>query len=513
MTKMYLCTRNNDKKRLLNSEMMTIAFREIVRLWLRQKRHDFHWQQIFMSVYFGGLYVAMLVGFYFGLREELSSNPVPLCVVALLPMLAVSVQLSDLLIKLFWRRSPVEMDDYLRTRPVPPKDWSLFILLDTSLGFLQWMLALMLGSAALLVLPWWAGLLLLVLTFSISMVNALFQNCWRRAPGNEWTLPLVFGYLIWTALMWVLVVVALVRMVMLMDGFSIDEMKSVDHATLMSCLTAGFGASAALLCLNGLVLWLLHRYFMRMKNHNEEAHAPVSASHVRSLGKVSLWSIEWVQLLRSKRLRTSFLVIVVVFLLNTYLQQQSTIQNDFGGVNLMLLFGVAFPSIILAQWVLGIEANFFGGIWTKPWPVEGILLRKYYFFCAICGVMALFILPCVLFMGMSPWMWLMTLLFSCGCFVLPFMATCLFSSRMDLFSSAFFNYQGGNKQLNVFSFIMFIPIGIYYASYFLLPHLWAHLIVGGLGLLGLLLHQSYIRWISNIWHRRRYEIMERWQTE
>lgn len=271
-------------------------------------------------------------------------------------------------------------------------------------------------------------------------------------------------------------------------------------------------ASAALLALNVLVGWFLHRYFTRMKNHNEETHAPVSA-RARNLGDVSLWSIEWVQLLRSKRLRVSFILIAVIFLLNTYLQQQPVVQKDYHGINLMLLFGVAFPSIILAQWVLGIEANFFSGIWTKPWPVEGILRRKYLFFCAICGAMAVLILPCVLWMGMSFWMLLSTLLFGCGVFVLPFMATCLFSSRMDLFSSAFFNYQGGNKQLNFFSFIMFIPMGIYFASYFLLPTLYAHLLIGGLGLVGILLSRPYIHWISNIWHRRRYKIMERWLTE
>ena len=180
---------------------------------------------------------------------------------------------------------------------------------------------------------------------------------------------------------------------------------------------------------------------------------------------------------------------------------------------MMLLFGIAFPSIILAQWVMGIEANFFAGIWSRPWTVEGILQRKYLFFCAQCCMMALLLLPCVFFLGLSPVTLLCTLLFGCGCFVLPFMATCLFSSRMDLFTSAFFNYQGGNKQINVFSFVMFLPLGIYYAAYFLLPIWWAHALIGGLGLLGLLLHRTYIHWIAGLWHKRRYEIMERWLSE
>lgn len=487
-------------------------------MWLRQKRHDFHWRDVFMALYFSGLYVIVVLSAYFAARGELAQHPVPAAVVLFVPLMAVSVQLGDLLMKLFWRRSPVEMDDYLRTRPVPPRDWSRFVLLETSQGFLQWMLALMLAFVAILVLPWWAALLLLILTFSVSLTNALFQNCWRRAPGNEQTLPLVFGYLVWTALMWATVLVGIIVVTVKAGGMDLlFETQASGDPSVVAGVHLNFGLltcciSSALLVVNALACCVLHRYFTRMKNHNEDHHSPVT-SHVHGLGEASLWNIEWVQLLRSKRLRVSFLVIAVIFLLNTYMQQQPTIQSDFHGVNLMLLFGIAFPSIILAQWVLGIEANFFSGIWTKPWPVEGILRRKYLFFCAICVAMAVLILPCVVWMGMSFWMWLCTLLFGCGVFVLPFMATCLYSSRMDLFASAFFNYQGGNKQINVFSFIMFIPMGIYYATYFFLPSPWSHLLVGGLGVLGLLLSGPYIHWISNIWHRRRYRIMERWLTE
>jgi len=467
---------------------MTVALREILRLWLRQKRHDFHWQDIFMTVYFGGIYIAVVIGLYAGFRDQLTDLPQVSKLVMGIPVVAMSIQLGDLMMKLFWRRSPVEMDDYLRTRPVAPGDWSLFVLIETSQSIMQWMFALMIAFAAAFVLPWWAVLTALLLTFSVSLTNALFQNCWRRAPGNEWTLPLVFGYLVWMGIAW---------------------------AVALSAFFFGYASSVALLVVNAAVCYVLHRYFTRMKNHNEEMHAPVSTK-VHSFGEASLWSIEWVQVLRSKRLRVSFFLIVAIFLLNTYLQQMSfnTIEKDFSlGVNPMLLFGIAFPSIILAQWVLGIEANFFSGIWTKPWPVEGILQRKFLFFCAICGMMALLILPCVFWMNMSIWAWLASLTFGCGFFVLPFMASCLFSSRMDLFASAFFNYQGGNKQLSAFSFIMFIPMGIYFAAYFLLPGWQAHLLIGGLGVLGLALHRPYIHWIANVWHRRRYKIMERWLKE
>ena len=91
---------------------MTTALREIIRLWIRQKRKAFRWQDIFITVYFGGLYATMIVGLYVGLREELAANPLPKALVMAVPLLAVSIQFGDLLMKLFWRRSPVEMDAY-----------------------------------------------------------------------------------------------------------------------------------------------------------------------------------------------------------------------------------------------------------------------------------------------------------------------------------------------------------------------------------------------------------------
>ena len=494
---------------------MSTAFREIIRLWVRQKRHDFHWRDIFVALYFGGLYVFMVWAIYIAIREQLGERLFvpPILASLAVPLAPVCIQMGDLLLKLFWRRSPVEMDDYLRSRPVAPKDWSRFVLLDTATGFLQWMLALMLAFVAAFFMPWWATLMVFILCFSTSMVNALFQNCWRRAPGNEWTLSLVFGYLFWTGVMWVIAIGTAVGTMAFAGLLDFQDAAAEQHFT-ESFVAPGLLASAALLLVNGLTGFILHRYFTRMKNHNEETHAPVSS--VRSLGQVSLWSIEWVQLLRSKRLRVSFIAIAVIFLLNTYMQQMTSdsMQELFSlKVNPMLLLGVGFHSIILAQWVLGVEANFFSGIWTKPWPIEGILRRKYYFFCALCGLMTLLLIPAVLFMHLSPLALIATLLFSCGIFVLPFMATCLFSSRMDLFASAFFNYQGGNKQLNIFSFVMFIPIIIYYAAYYFLPLNWAHAVIFLLGILGIALHRPYIHWISNIWHRRRYQIMERWLTE
>lgn len=484
---------------------MSIVLRELLRMWLTQQRRDFSWRTFFVGVILFVYFLVLVLILYFGLREQLQAHPMPFELPALAPLFALSVVPADLLMKVFWRRSPVEMDDYLRTRPVSQLDWSRFILVDTATGLLQWVLPVMMAFVAGLILPWWAALLTFVLAYSCSVVNALFQNCWRRAPGNQWTLPLVFAYLAWLLVASGVTILCFVVVGLAGDGPSTPVSASgIAGGVLLS--------SAILLLINIGVCCGLQWYFRRLRNHNEEMHAPVHTT-ARSLGEVSVWSIEWVQLLRSKRLRVSFITIAIVFLLNVYMQQMTPDMGELIKVNPMLLFGIGFPSIILAQWVLGVEANFFSAIWTKPWSVEGILRRKYLFFCMICGLMALLILPAVAFMHLSFWAWLAALLFACGVFVLPFMATCLFSSRMDLFASAFFNYQGGNKQINVFSFVMFIPMIVYFGTYILLPGLWAHLVVALIGLAGIALHRWYIGWITSLWFRRRYEIMERWMTE
>ncbi len=487
---------------------MSPALKELFRLWKTQKRRAFQWKDILIGGYFASLFVIMVVAIYYGLHEDLEGHKMPFELVTIVPLLAVSIVPADMFMKIFWRRSPVEMDDYLRSRPVGAQPWAVLVLIDTITGFLQWMLPFCIAFVVALFIGLEWSVLTLFLAFSCSLVNAMVQNCWRRAPGNEYTLPLAFGFFVWMVLLYILS-----ALILFVVGFLADDPSKL--ATQHFAEWATFCDGLFIIAMNIVLCYVLFRYFAHMKNHNEEMHV-VATTTAHSLGVVSLWSIEWTQLMRSKRLRVSFIAIAVIFLFNVYVQQMTsdTMQKDLGlSVNPMLLFGVGFPSLILAQWVLGIEANFFSGIWTKPWPLEGILMRKYYFFCALCGLMAVLMLPAVLWLNLSILALLAALLFACGVFVLPFMATCLFSSRMDLFSSAFFNYQGGNKQLNIFSFVMFVPIIIYFVAYSMLPGLWAHVAVVACGLLGLALHRVYIRWIARRWYRRRYDIMERWLSE
>lgn len=478
------------------------ALTQLFRLWMVQKRREFSWRTLLISLYFISLYAIVVCVFYGAISAQDEPLTIPVESIVAAMLVAVSIVPGDLLIKLIWRRSPVEMDDSLRSRPVPQRTWAMLVLFDTSMGFLQWMLPLAVAPVVALLLGPAMGLVSLVMAFFCTMVNALFQNCWRRAPGNQYTFPLLVGYFAWLFALYALTIVVFVTL-----GVAADDPSQPLSPTAVGW--AGALATLLFLALNGGVGFVLHRYFCRMKNYNENSG---SAAHAHTPGQVSLARMEWTAVRRSKRLRMTLLFIAPIFLLNTYLQQMPDITSELG-LNSMLLFGVSFPSIMLAQYGLGVEANYAHGIWSKPWPVETILLNKFRFHSLICCVMAACCLPAVVWMDMSILTLLAVLLFSVGFFLLLMLPMCLFCSRFDLFASAFFNYQGANKQMNIYSFIIFVPMIIYFVAYHFMPTHYADALLAGLGLIGLALHQPAIKWIGSIWRRRRYSIMERWTKE
>ena len=129
--------------------MITTATKELFRLWMVQKRRAFTWKDVFIGAYFFGLFIFVLLGVKHALDETGGIGEIPFPLISLVPLLAVSIIPGDMMMKLFWRRSPVEMDDYLRSRPITPREWALLVLVDTKVGFLQWMLPLAISFTAL----------------------------------------------------------------------------------------------------------------------------------------------------------------------------------------------------------------------------------------------------------------------------------------------------------------------------------------------------------------------------
>jgi hypothetical protein len=218
--------------------------------------------------------------------------------------------------------------------------------------------------------------------------------------------------------------------------------------------------------------------------------------------------MEYVSLLRSKRLRVASLVLPLVFVFNSYTQVVNGLNFMF---YLMLMFAIFAPSMMLGQWVFGVEGNYFDGLWTKPVSILEILQNKFWFFALLNILPLVLLIPLIWIAGLSPWMLVATRLFTAGAANLTLMPTALISSRLELFQSAFFNYQGASLSINLYGLIVLIPLVGYSLCAWLLEPLTATIVLSVIGVVGIALHKVVIGWIARRYEQKRYTCFERYR--
>ena len=454
-----------------------------------QWRRNFSWRKFLAVLYFVGIMLIMIVGMLFANRDVLADQLDMLPPAALAIALVSTLSLTDFIMKMMLNTDAVVMDDFLRTKPISSRVWNRFmaVLLATD----PWNLVMPTFMA--LVGAWLLPAGVTVLAVVAALVQTLMLS-WlvadiHKAPDINHSLPLWAGavvyYLGTMGLGILLVTLAIMSgMNLVLPGSPWTEL-------------------VLFIVLDIVLTGVLYLYFCRMRAYDEhEQHA----NTVRSVGDVTLFSTEYLSVWRSKRFRVPMLIITVLFLLEAYMMPI----NDTTDVLFYLYFLLAWPSMFLGQWVFGIEGNYFHGLWTKPYSIEHMLLNKYKFFILLTLCTAVLLIPAIFLKGLRPTTLLAMILFlGCGQSLLM-MPTCLFSTRVDLFSSAFFNYQGASMRITIYSLIIFIPLAIYFFCSLALPPLWGDAVMAAIGLAALAVHRPCIRSLARKWTYNRYENMERY---
>ena len=208
------------------------------------------------------------------------------------------------------------------------------------------------------------------------------------------------------------------------------------------------------------------------------------------------------------------LLMVIIFFLDSLLMV--FLPSESGSSQPLILYvvgDVLFPSIVLSQWTFGIEANFFQGLLTKPIKVEQLLRNCYYFHLSISTMMTLL---CLFFVFLSPEVSLLTLLgaLSMAVFInLSNLPTCLFSSRLELFSNSMFNMQGANMKINLYSIFFIVPLGLLAAIYCLWGEMAWCLSSVVIAVVCLMFHRKVILKVATMYERRRYERIEKYMEK
>ena len=240
----------------------------------------------------------------------------------------------------------------------------------------------------------------------------------------------------------------------------------------------------------------------------------VSAKAGRSFRQGSghhVFGIQSRSFLRSKRLKTSVLVLTGVFFFQ-FISQGFAEIGRFDSV--FLTFTILYAAVGLSQWGLSIEANFFCGIWTRPIPVHRLLEDKFLFSAFLGGVTALIAIPFCYWFKIPLYAPLAYALFNAGVGILLIMIDAYKCMPFDLFGKTFFNYQGSSSTFKGSAFlalfvVMIIPI--------VLPHIlpeWAALLIlAVIGLAGCVLYRPYFRWVERQFLKNRYQYMEKYLSK
>ena len=452
--------------------------RLLFRLWWLQQRRSFTWKDAVVGGYLIFVYVMVGLGFYFGATldgEELFEDGTldALCAILVLTMLV-----PDIILKVVMKHDSTAMDDYLKSRPVPEKIWNRFLLLTNLANFWNYVMPVLMLPMLFWMLSVPQAIVGYLLMQAFSFINGIYVTCYYKT--TDWMLrwPLLLGWIGMGAIL-----TAYLACFAWMPGFLINIGMAV----------------WAVLIITGLLFYL---YNLKIYNEHKQ-----KTSRFRSFGKTTLYKLQYIGLLRAKRVRNMVLVMVIIFFLDALLMV-----SDGNQVSLIMYVvgDVLLPSVVLSQWTFGIEANFFQGLMTKPVKVEQLLRNCFYFYLSISGVMTVVSL---VFVFLSPEITVFTLLGAMGMAVfvnLSNLPTCLFSSRLEIFSNSMFNMQGANMKINLYGIVFLVPSGLMAGVYYLWgAEVWCIVSVI-IAVVCLLIHRKVIARVAAIYDRRRYERMEKY---
>ena len=253
-----------------------------------------------------------------------------------------------------------------------------------------------------------------------------------------------------------------------------------------------------------LVMLLKHR-------GNYPLEKRVSAKAGRSFRPGSghhIFGIQSRSFLRSKRLKTSVFLLTGVFFFQ-FISQGIGSVGSFD--SMFLCITILYPSIVLAQWGMSIEANSFSGIWTKPISISRLLTDKFLFSALLGVVAALVTLPFCVWFEIPLYAPFVYVLFNTGVGILLILVDAYNCMPFDLFGKTFFNYQGSASTFKasaivVIFVVMIIPLVLPY----ILPDWLFYLILAVFGLAGVIFHRSYFRWVERKFLNNRYKYMEKY---
>lgn len=458
----------------------------LLRLWWLQQRRNFTKRDAVVGCYIVFLYVVVGVSFFYGFTKEKGSWDVDDLPATLGAGIVVGMLVPDIFMKIVMKRDITAMDDYVKSRPVPEKIWNRFLLLTNLMSFWNYVFPLLTLPIFIYLLPTVGQVVassLLLLSFSY--VNGIYITCWRKATENMLKWPLVFGW---------------IGMFMVLVGYMI-----------LSSFFLVWMVWSGLFILSFAVFAGLTIYLYNLKIYDEQKR---KVSRFRGFNHINLFSLQYIGTMRAKRIRNMVVIITSIFLFDSYLF--AFLPTDPGEEHIatapLILYvvgSVLLPSVCLSQWTFGVEANFFQGLMSKPVRIQQMLQNCFYYYVIVSAIALLLVVP---FLFISDEISVFTLIgaFFLAVFINLFnLPTCLFSSRLEIFSTSMFSMQGANLKINLYAAAFLLPLGALVAIYYFFGEMAWCITCVVLGILSVAIHKWIIAKLAALFEAKKYERMEK----
>jgi hypothetical protein len=220
-------------------------------------------------------------------------------------------------------------------------------------------------------------------------------------------------------------------------------------------------------------------------------------------GAISFLKMELLYILRSKRLRMLISIPFVIGLVYGYAQ---------GFREAFPYLYIASPVIVFGQHLLGVEANFINGIWTKPISLLRILEAKFYFYMCLALLASLLALPFVFMHQLNllkVMVWLGYVVTVLNLAVFPAM---FYTKRLDLYASSMMNNQGQSYAAMAYEMgVLIVCTIVFFLTFKFVPSEWvAAAIICGISILAFLLRKKILQAVVARFVRNRHAIMQRY---
>ena len=491
---------HSNQKRPMKRNFSYFAWRELTRSTYFGKNMAAKGVLLFMAIYFS--LVALALGF--NLSHVLNENFPGQTQISAFNSLILAYAGFDLVLRIMVQNLPTFGFQPFLTVPVKKSRIARYMLNKSLFHFfnilpLFLILPFIFRSAVnelegIRLAAWILGLLFIVLT---NHFLAIYIK-WRTNEDDKY----FYGFL--------LLAVAVIAV----DYFGVINLtgafgKFYDRVALQPALVLIFPVAVAGLYLLNL-RYLLSRFYLdelSQKKKQASAHDFSWLSRVGEYGK--MLSLEVKMILRNKRPRTSAIMSVLfilygLLLYKDYNPEAPEVILVFGGMFMTGIFSMTYGQFFPA-W----HSRYFPLLMTQNVKMKQVLQSAYFLMIATNVVFYLLSLGYMLITPKVLYIHLAVMLYNVGVNSFIIFALGLNSRRsIDIDTRAMFNYQGmGATQWLIAFPILFGPMAVYGILALTFGKIAAYFVLGGLGLLGVILHPRLIDYFSKQYLRRKHKMI------